>query len=571
MKLLHTLIIALTISLAFTSCSDQWADHYDTKSSVVSNTEIEVVNESIVDYLQKDTNLTNIYELFNQAKILERMRTDGQLMTVLVTDNSHIAKTMSRADVGTDIEYKAKSHVSDISLSPSNITNGQRILMWNGKYLNISLVTDLTNHGLSTIAFNGTEVEKIIKATNGYIYILKDEVSSPKSLYETIEGLGDEYSIFRDMILSKSQKVFDKEKSTPIGVDNTGNTIYDSVFTIRNPYFESVKFDLMSEALNATMLIPSNEVINKALAEAKTNLKTWRLERQDSILNNWIFQVAFFNTKLSSTDLTAPIGVEAQYPDYIDHNSIFGKQWRTTVQEVDVNDSIPLSNGIAYKITKMKIPTNVLIYRLKDYFKYYNDLSSADKEKYYINENLTYNSTKEMVPAWSGWPAGGFPKINNVIVRFTLTDEKETTPSWTYRLDFTPFKYSINESGYTAEEYLVPPGEYDLCMGFEQKCGYDIEVWFNDEKVNTVTTSQLTKSDFHYDRGGQGYPEGYDTKKATDKKKQNYDRDGGKVGVVTITGTQAKPVKITLIGKKMTKSSKVILHHWCLKPTVNCY
>ncbi len=41
---------------------------------------------------------------------------------------------------------------------------------------------------------------------------------------------------------------------------------------------------------------------------------------------------------------------------------------------------------------------------------------------------------------------------------------------------------------------------------------------FNGEYVGTVTASQLTKTDWHYDRGGQGYPEGYDTSKATDKK-----------------------------------------------------
>ena len=42
---------------------------------------------------------------------------------------------------------------------------------------------------------------------------------------------------------------------------------------------------------------------------------------------------------------------------------------------------------------------------------------------------------------------------------------------------------------------------------------------FNGEYVGTVTASQLTKTDWHYDRGGQGYPEGYDTSKATDKNK----------------------------------------------------
>ena len=36
--------------------------------------------------------------------------------------------------------FLAKSHISDISLSPSNLSDGQRVLMWNGKYINVSKV-----------------------------------------------------------------------------------------------------------------------------------------------------------------------------------------------------------------------------------------------------------------------------------------------------------------------------------------------------------------------------------------------------------------------------------------------
>ncbi len=29
-----------------------------------------------------------------------------------------------------------------------------------------------------------------------------------------------------------------------------------------------------------------------------------------------------------------------------------------------------------------------------------------------------------------------------------------------------------------AAPYKIPPGEYDLCLGFEQKMGHDVEVSF---------------------------------------------------------------------------------------------
>ena len=107
----------------------------------------------------------------------------------------------------------------------------------------------------------------------------------------------------------------------------------------------------MSENLSATMLIPSNDVINNALSVARKNLENWNMTRADSILENWIFQSAFFNK----------IYDKASFESNEDLTSVFSKQWRTTVQKVDLDNPISMSNGVAYHVTEMKIPTNVLI------------------------------------------------------------------------------------------------------------------------------------------------------------------------------------------------------------------
>lgn len=103
----------------------------------------------------------------------------------------------------------------------------------------------------------------------------------------------EDYSVFKEMVLSRTQRVFDKAASTPIGIDKTGNTVYDSVFTEKSQYFADKKLDLYSENITATLLVPSNDLIENALREAKEKLKSWNMEREDSILNNWIFQTAF--------------------------------------------------------------------------------------------------------------------------------------------------------------------------------------------------------------------------------------------------------------------------------------
>lgn len=546
MKTIKYILSCILLVSGMYACNDDWDSHYSQEEQVVNNVNITVVNKSAADYLQSQPELSTMYRLFSETGVLDEMIEKDLLFTILVVNDEN---SLSRAVATDDRTFLAKSHISDISLSPSNLSDGQRVLMWNGKYINVSKVENEDND--TSISFNGIAVKKITKVNNGYVYEMEDYVETPKSLYELIEGLGDDYSIFREMIMERNQLTFDKEASKIIGVDETGSNVYDSIFTVTNPYFEAKDFNLMSESLSATVLIPSNDVVNQALTIARQNLQEWGMQREDSILRNWTFQSMFFNKKLSKSD----------FEDNIDLNSIFSKQWRTTVQEVDLENPVSLSNGVAYYVKELKIPTNVLIYRVKDFMRWYEYLSEKEKALYFDSENLTFDKMDTPVQPWSGWP-GVFPTIFNRVVRFKLTDA--TTKEYT--LNFTAFSY--DETNKVATPYTIPPGEYDLCLGFEQKMGHDVEISFNGEYVGTVTASQLTKTDFHYDRGGQGYPEGYDTNKATDKKKGNYDRDGAKVGVITIEGTQPVNVVLKFHG---INASKCCFHHWCLKPTKNCY
>ena len=71
-----------------------------------------------------------------------------------------------------------------------------------------------------------------------------------------------------------------KSTSKIIGVDETGSNVYDSIFTVTNPYFEAEGFNMMSESLSATVLIPSNEVVNRALATARNKIQEWGMQRE---------------------------------------------------------------------------------------------------------------------------------------------------------------------------------------------------------------------------------------------------------------------------------------------------
>ena len=550
MKTIKKLLILIATVSLLAACNDTWDSHYTEQEPTINNDNVLVVSYTTNEYIKSETSLSAMYGFFNDTKVLDEIKDKDQL-TLLVVENGNISSSIDLDD-----PYLAQTHVSDISIAPASLYDGEKVLMLNGKYLTVSVSTEGANDK-KVYSFNNIKVNKIIKTTDGYIYVLNSLVQAPKSLYETIETLDDDYSIFRDMILSRNEKIFDKTSSIPIGVDNTGSTIYDSVFIVTNPYFNAKDFNLASEALTATLLIPSNTIVQEAINTAKSDLAAWGMERADSIVQNWVFQSAFFNKEYTKQD----------FEDNTDLKSIFDKQWRTTVQQVDLDNPIEMSNGTAYYVKWMKIPTNVLIYRVKDYFKWYEFLTTEDKAKYYQTENLVFNKCDTKVTSWSGWPAGGFPYIENRILIFKMEDPDLQS----YTLKFKPFQYFDKGDGsYDAIPYIIPPGEYDLCMGFMQRKdkNEDIAVSFNDVFVRTIAQNELTATTFHYDRGGQGYPEGYDTKLATDSKKSNYHRDGGKVGVVSIESAP-REVLITLKGSKALSDAN--FHHWCLKPTANCY
>lgn len=559
-KFIISLIAVAFPALLMLSCSDEWNSHYKDNETEILNDQVYITDQSTEEFLASQDSLSKMYGFLKDNGIFDSIRVKNQLHTVYVVSNNNFVN-VDVANAG----YVAKSHVTDISISPSNLYDGERILMWHGKYVSVSLDSLAKGGAINHIAFGGILTRRVIKASDGYIYVLDNMINTPKSLYEVINELGDDYSIFKKLVTAKNVRTFDKENSKPIGVDNTGNTVYDSVFTITNSFFDKKSFDITSESLTATVMIPSDEVIVNAMNDARKRLKEWDMTRDTSVLVNWILEAAFFNKKYTPEELAANTDI----------TSIYGRQWRNTVQEVDTENPVLMSNGIAYRVKWMKIPNNILMYRLKDFFYYYENCTEAQKAEYFVTNNLVFSECITDVAAWSPLP-GVWPAIENRILTYTADPAVVNG----FSLDFTPIKRVLNsEGGYDVRPWKIPPGEYQLCMGFKQNLNLDVEILVNGVSCGVTTLGSATT--FHYDRGGTGYPEGYqeylDAGLITHSKKGNYDRDGGKIAdAITLTGDgngNPAPIKITIRNTNIGSTTKktVVFHHWCLRPTANNY
>ena len=241
------------MAMALGACSElEDKDHYGDSTTAIDNAELKIVKMSSQQYMEQRADLSNMNKLFADQGIYDELNTKGQLSTMLVVTDDKFKQPEGEAE---DQTFVTRSHVSDVSISPANLHNGDRLMMWHGKYVNVTMDSlGQAGHIVDHILFNNAAVQEVVQTNNGYIYVISDMINTPTSLSDYINNLEDNYSIFREMVLSSGGKVFDKQNSKAIGVNEEGNTVYDSVFIYTNKHFEDVGFDMNSESLTATML-----------------------------------------------------------------------------------------------------------------------------------------------------------------------------------------------------------------------------------------------------------------------------------------------------------------------------
>lgn len=408
------------------------------------------------------------------------------------------------------------------------------------------------------------------------------EVDGWLTLSDYIQQLGAEYSQIKQWYEDNSAPVFDHRKSYVTGhqeITFKGVTcykaVYDSVFTKTYPMFGQYGFDPDSNPEGFTLLLPTDDVVEAAMADAKGRLQKWDLDRDDKMLRDWVFGALLFDGIIPIEKLTA-----AETTDY---QSVFGCQWRTSAQHL-TGGVTELSNGIIYPVEKLHIPDNALIYRLKDVFCLYEDCSDEMKEECFRMTNMEFYKVSIEVAAWSPLE-GVWPMHENRTLRVKPGNGDVEKP---FCLDFTPVRKKQGPDG--AEEvtkFLVPPGAYRLAFGSRQNQNLTIRVsvYAGGECVaQTPEDIYLGASTiYHFDRGAtlpNRYPYGYvpaDVVAAGGSSKAgNYDTDGGllieEVVIPDLNGDgSAVPIVIRIEGDKWGDVYDFTLNHWCLRPTADFY
>jgi hypothetical protein len=534
MKKIHFLLTGIVFALF--SCNESWNEYYfGTKVSE------ETVNMTVAEYLEQTADYSEFYNMLKNTGITPEL-TKNQQITVWAVNNT----AMANSGILPNDTLRMKYHVNHLPFILSDLKDGLRIQSFNGIYMQIAKKDN-------KLYANASQIVKSVRLKDGVVHELASLMLSRINLYDYLKNLGSDYSIIRDSIFKYDIRKFDRANSKPVSVDKEGNTVYDSVFVVYNPLFNSAEFN--SEFKQFTVFLPSNEVLNSCFQTLHSTYKKMgkTVAKSDSVLAfQWIKEAMFYNGILSDVTTSADI------------KSAFNRVWRTSVQTVDAQNPVYMSNGIIYKTQKLKIPNNVIISRIKS-LAYYWDY----QELKYPAEGDLY-TFKGLIKAPSIYTADATPKpavMPNYIV-LQLSGSPDATEELS--VEFPPLeRYLDPEDGkYKVRILQVPTGEYNLYMGFWSSGHPYVNIYFNGQlKAADINASLSTP--WNYDRV---------TETEKDLNPVNgvakWDGLGGIVGVVNVDGDGMASFKIKVeFSKLMAVGSKktISIYHWAIKPTANNY
>jgi len=243
-------ILLCSVLFVFACQNNYWNEHFQAKS-----------DENKDDLM---TILSNIPELSEFCKVVKEtgyntLLASSQTYTVWAPDNQamsgYIIDENAKQEFLNNHIARFIHNTTDVGISPN-----LRVQMLNGKYL----VFDKTD---GNYTFGGAKMETPSHpASNGLLHIINSRIPFRENIWETLRNSNSTDSIAR-YLTSLDQIVFQQENSTPIGTNEFGQTVYDSVFFNYNTWQMKYGYLQMEDSIY-TMLLPTNT----AWIDAKTRI-----------------------------------------------------------------------------------------------------------------------------------------------------------------------------------------------------------------------------------------------------------------------------------------------------------
>ncbi len=238
------IITALIVILAI-SCNKQWDEHYGEYP--------ETVNENMWDAMQKDPQISEFVAAIKSFQLDSLFKRDNSF-SVFAPTNDAVTGFLNNASFDTTV---IRYHIASLFINTSDIHGMRQIQTLTKKFA-------LFENNGGNVKIDGIEVNSESPLYINGKYFVVDQVIEPRpNLYEYFRITNPVLSNYID---TQDTIILDKERSKPLGFDDKGNTVYDTVSIVDNK-FEMKYFPVKHEFRNiaATIVFPRSDDYNSAL------------------------------------------------------------------------------------------------------------------------------------------------------------------------------------------------------------------------------------------------------------------------------------------------------------------
>lgn len=245
MKFRLGILLFGVIIIGVVSCTKEWDEHY--------NVYPETVDQNVWDIIKSDPQFSSFVQVIQQTK-MDTLFNSDIAYTIFVPTNDAISRfTGGQEFTNVVLAY----HICQHFINVSSIQGKRQIQTLTEKF--------------ALFERNGNEVKideiKVIAESplyrNGKFFTMGEVVEPKPNLYEYFQFTNPVLSNYID---TQDTIILDKEKSKPLGFDEEGNTVYDTVSIIANK-FEMKYFPVKEEfrTLSSTIVFPKEEDYQNAL------------------------------------------------------------------------------------------------------------------------------------------------------------------------------------------------------------------------------------------------------------------------------------------------------------------
>jgi len=234
-------------------CKDNWEEHYLPAEGVMHKT--------IWEAIQEEPRFSVFVEEIKKLS-LDTIFNSGITHTLFIPENEALQQAL---DTSRSPEQLMLYHISPTLFMSRNVTQNQRLQTLLGKFALLSVEGNVSRYDDVTIIISSPLFR------DGKYY----EIESPSIPRLNLYEFTARYSPYlKNYIDSQDSSYLDFELSTPVGFDDYGNTVYDSVVGVVN-LFEQKYFPISKEFRNknATFVLFTQEQYESALDQVASDLQ----------------------------------------------------------------------------------------------------------------------------------------------------------------------------------------------------------------------------------------------------------------------------------------------------------